>query len=171
MQLDTPIPAKYTEVLGNIVDYHKIDLFDFSYNWELKTGITKEDLQQAFIDRYYFREIGQETIQAFKHYLKTRWCELVPLYSRIFIANTKSDPTDLNNDEYNNNGTTIFNDAPKGVVDFDGKHATNYTTSSGQTTGRRGRTKAEIARSYRDVAFNPLEDFLNDLDELFMQIY
>lgn len=171
MQLDTPIPAKYTEVLGNIVDYYKIQLFDFEYEWPDDAGVTKERLQQAFIDRFYFREIGQETIQAFMHYMRTRWLELVPFYAGIFRAQAKSDPTDLNNDEYENDSMTVFNDAPKGVVEFDKNHATNYATGKGKSTGRRGRTKAEIARSVRDVAFNPLEDFLDDLDELFMGLF
>lgn len=171
MTLDTLIPAKFTEVLGNIVDYYKINLFDFDYTLPEGAGITPAELQQAFIDRFYFREIGQETITMFRHYLKARWVELIAVYGRIFVSNELSDPSDLTNDEYDNNGLSVFNDAPKGIVEFDKNHATSYTTSESHTKGRRGRTKAELARAYRDLAFNPLQDFLDDLDELFMQIY
>lgn len=171
MQLDTLIPAKYTEVLGNIIDYYNINIFDFEYDLDAAAGYTKEQLQQAFIDRFYLREIGQETTQMFMHYLRTRWLELIPFYGRIFAANAQSDPADLSNEDYENNGGNIYNDAPKGVVDFDGNHATNYTKYNNKTKGRRGRTKAEAARAYRDVAYNPLQDFLDDLDELFMQIF
>ncbi len=171
MQLDTLIPAKYTEVLGNIVDYYDINIFDFDYDLPENAAITKDKLQQAFIDRYYLREIGQETITMFLHYMRTRWLEIIPFYARIFAANAQSDPADLSNDEYSNKGGNVYNDAPKGVVEFDSNHATNYTKHEYTTKGRRGRTKAEAARAYRDVAYNPLQDFLDDLDDLFMQIY
>ena len=107
----------------------------------------------------------------FLHYMRTRWLEIIPFYARIFAANAQSDPADLSNDEYSNKGGNVYNDAPKGVVEFDSNHATNYTKHEYTTKGRRGRTKAEAARAYRDVAYNPLQDFLDDLDDLFMQIY
>lgn len=171
MQLDTPIPAKYTEVLGNIVDYYGINLFDFDYDLPADTGYTKDQIQQAFINRFYFREIGQETVDMFKVYLRQTWGELIPYYSKIFAANALADPTDLSNDEYDSGGMVVYNDAPKGVIEFDKVHATNYTKHDNKTKGRRGRTKAELSRSYRDVAYNPLSDFLDDLNDLFMQIY
>lgn len=169
------IPSNYTEVLGNIVDMG-INIFDFVYDIWTPTGeseeLTKQAIQQKFIDMYYFREIGQETITMFKHYLKQRWQLLIPEYNKLFEAeyNTTLDKA-LTNDSFESNNFSVYNDTPKGVVDFDNKHATSFTKNITNNKGLHGQSLAEATRNYMQLVTNVTNQFLMEFNDLFFQLY
>jgi hypothetical protein len=73
--------SRYTTQIRTIID-SEYPLFDFSYPIfdENYRGV----LEQKIIDRYYFREIGFETVGQFKHYLKTKLNEIMPYYNRLY---------------------------------------------------------------------------------------
>ena len=79
--------SKYTAQLRTIVD-NNINIFDFDYTRtpESIAIISNEQLQNDFIDRYYFREIGFETVERFKHYLKVKWKEELGEFDALLVA-------------------------------------------------------------------------------------
>lgn len=73
--------AKYTTQLRTLIE-GGVDLFDFSYPIfdENYRGV----LEQKIKDRYFFREIGLETVGQFKHFLKMKLNEIMPYYNRLY---------------------------------------------------------------------------------------
>lgn len=135
-------PAKYTEVLANIIDAG-IDIFDFDYT----SYLPKEELQNGFIDYYLYREIGFETIEMFKQRLKVRWQNIIERYNMIFEADAAVVPQDAFTDSTHSDsenitskrtiggmGQSVFNDAPLGQVPFDNTHASAITNSEQNST-------------------------------------
>lgn len=53
------------------------DLFDFLYSYKDKS------LEDRFIEHYYFRDIGFETVEMFKHYLRMEVVRKSPFYNRL----------------------------------------------------------------------------------------
>ena len=61
-----------------------ITLFDFDY--PIFDEMYRPVLEKKIINRYYFREIGLETVAQFKHFLRTRLNEIMPFYNRQYLA-------------------------------------------------------------------------------------
>ena len=78
--------SRYTLELRYIVESDNMKLFDFEYNFfdeELKT-----DFEKLFIDYFYFREIGFETIGRFKKELQTK-LNLIHHYYKEYYRTVK----------------------------------------------------------------------------------
>ena len=123
--------SKYTAELRTIIG-NNFDIFDFVYTRSeaSKAIISDEDLQQGFIDRYYFREVGFETLERFKHKLKTQWLESIGDFDKLLVAyNQNIDP--LTNMGGTIENVNIFNDTPKNALDFgnESTHATNISNN------------------------------------------
>lgn len=73
--------ARYTVELRTIVD-SGFNIFDFPYSFYDDTK--KAEFQQRFIDHFYFREIGAETVGRFKHYLADTFHLKLPYYNELF---------------------------------------------------------------------------------------
>lgn len=54
-----------------------------------KVDFDRERLQQKIVDRYRFRQIGQETPARFWHYFKTRMIEIMPYYVQMYEFDAK----------------------------------------------------------------------------------
>ena len=74
--------AKVTIELRNCLKIETFDLFDFEYPIEDVTW--KSELEAAIIDYFYFHEIGQETIDRFKHVFTSRMKLIMPYYNEMF---------------------------------------------------------------------------------------
>ena len=74
--------AEYTMELREIVS--KVNIFDFDY------PIWKEDYRKEFeakfINHFYFREIGVETVARFKHNLKEQLNLIMPFYNKMYYS-------------------------------------------------------------------------------------
>lgn len=87
-----------TVELGEIIR-SGVNVFDFDYPVPRKTidyngktctvDFDKAVLEQKIIDHYYFRQIGQETVGRFKHYLRTRMCEIMPYFVQLYEFDAK----------------------------------------------------------------------------------
>ena len=75
--------AKYRTQIRSIVE-SGYPLFDFDY--PIFDEMYRPVLEKKIIDRYYFREIGLETVAQFKHFLRTRLNEIMPFYNRQYLA-------------------------------------------------------------------------------------
>lgn len=158
--------SKYTAELRTIID-NGFDIFDFEYNRtdESKSILSDEKLQQGFIDHFYFREVGFETLERFKHKLKTQWLEslgeldafLVAYNQKINIfSNTKIEQT------------TVFEDTPLSKLGND-DYATNRTGSN--NSGYAGATEIELLDIYHQKLVDVQTEFYESFDNLFMQVF
>ena len=164
--------SKYTSELYKFIDIY--DIFDFQYprTNESKTIISNEDLQAGFINRYYFREIGFETVERFKHKLKTQWLESIGNFDKLLVAfNESINPK--TNVSSNAQNTSVFNDTPKNALDFgtEASHASNITHNTQTNVGLAGLTEIEALELYHDKLKDIISEFYNSFDNLFMQIF
>lgn len=74
--------ARYTIELKDVVLSHNI--FDFSYPFYDERK--KPEFEEKFIRHFYFREIGCETVDRFKHYLQDKMLTVFPYYNELFNA-------------------------------------------------------------------------------------
>lgn len=74
--------AMYTMELREILDNHKI--FDFYY------PIFSEDyrltFERKFMEHFYYREIGAETVARFKHNLREMLNLIMPYYNKMYMS-------------------------------------------------------------------------------------
>ena len=164
--------SKYTSELYKFIDIY--DIFDFQYTRtdESKAIISNEDLQAGFINRYYFREIGFETVERFKHKLKTQWLESIENFDKLLVAYNES-INPKTNVSSNTQNTSVFNDTPKNALDFgtEASHASNITHNTQTNTGLAGLTEIEALELYHDKLKDIVSEFYNSFDNLFMQIF
>lgn len=165
--------SKYTAELRTIIG-NNFDIFDFVYERDPKSTaiISNEDLQKGFIDHYYFREVGFETLERFKHKLKTQWLESIENFDKLLVAfNETINPKA--NISSNTQNTSIYNDTPKNALDFgaESSHASNITHNTQNNTGLAGLTEIEALELYHDKLKDIVTEFYNSFDNLFMQIF
>ena len=164
--------SKYTSELYKFIDIY--DIFDFQYSRsdESKAIISNEDLQAGFINRYYFREIGFETIERFKHKLKTQWLESIENFDKLLVAYNESINTKANMSS-NTQNTSVFNDTPKNALDFgaESSHASNITHNTQTNVGLAGLTEIEALELYHDKLKDIVSEYYDTFDNLFMQIF
>ena len=164
--------SKYTSELYKFIDIY--DIFDFQYprSDESKAIISNEDLQAGFINRYYFREIGFETIERFKHKLKTQWLESIENFDKLLVAYNESINTKANMSS-NTQNTSVFNDTPKNALDFgaESSHASNITHNTQTNVGLAGLTEIEALELYHDKLKDIVSEYYDTFDNLFMQIF
>ena len=165
--------SKYTAELRTIID-NNFDIFDFTYTRDPKSIaiLSNEDLQKGFIDHYYFREVGFETLERFKHKLKTQWLESLGELDKLLVAYNESINPKVNMSS-NTQNTSIFNDTPKNALDFgtESSHASSITHNIQNNTGLAGLTEIEALELYHDKIKDIQTEFYNSFDNLFMQIF
>ena len=164
--------SEYTSELYKFIDIY--DIFDFQYSRsdESKAIISNEDLQAGFINRYYFREIGFETVERFKHKLKTQWLESIGNFDKLLVAYNESINTKANMSS-NTQNTSVFNDTPKNALDFgaESSHASNITHNTQSNVGLAGLTEIEALELYHDKIKDIVSEYYDTFDNLFMQIF
>lgn len=165
--------SKYTAELRTIID-NNFDIFDFTYTRDPKSIaiLSNENLQKGFIDHYYFREVGFETLERFKHKLKTQWLESIENFDKLLVAFNESINPKVNMSS-NTQNTSIFNDTPKNALDFgtESSHASSITYNTQNNTGLAGLTEIEALELYHDKLKDIVSEFYNSFDNLFMQIF
>ena len=165
--------SKYTAELRTIID-NNFDIFDFEYtrSSESQAIVSDAALEQGFIDHFYFREVGFETLERFKHKLKTQWLESLGELDKLLVAYNESINPKVNMSS-NTQNTSIFNDTPKNALDFgtESSHASNITHNTQTNTGLAGLTEIEALELYHDKIKDIQTEFYNSFDNLFMQIF
>lgn len=110
--------AKYTLELRTIYEDTNVKLFDFDY--DLYDNNLKPIFEKKFFEYFYFDEIGQPTIQRFKHMLKSKLHMIMPYYQQLYETELRCGEVDfmLNKDltetfvreiENSSNGNTSIN--------------------------------------------------------------
>lgn len=165
--------SKYTAELRTIIA-NNFNIFDFEYTRtaESQAIISNDNLQQGFINHFYFREVGFETLGRFKHKLKTQWLESIANFDKLLVKYNEDINTKSNVGSSVNN-TSIYNDTPKNALDFgeQSTHATSITDNKQNTKGYAGITEIELLELYHDKLKDIQTEFYNSFDNLFMQIF
>lgn len=165
--------SNYTAELRTIIS-NNFDIFDFEYtrSSESQAIVSDEKLEQGFKDHYYFREVAFETLERFKHKLKTQWLESIENFDKLLVAFNESINTKANISS-NTQNTSVFNDTPKNALDFgaESSHATNITHNTQSNVGLAGLTEIEALELYHDKLKDIVTEFYNSFDNLFMQIF
>ena len=96
---------------------NNINIFNFDYELE----IDKDTFEKHFIEYFYFREIGSETIARFIHNLKVTFNEHLPLFNELcktakieYDVVNNYDVTEKIINEGTGNSTTTLSDTTKG---------------------------------------------------------
>ena len=149
-ELFTPIkfnPPLYTreQVEGFFKDYQLTEfLTQDQINVIEETGIwSKDRLARKIVDHYYMRELGQETIGLWKHYVKVTMQELMEEYlPLIYSSAIEYDPlvnvdytetferTASNSGSANSSGLGVASDTPQGRITKSDILAGNYASST-----------------------------------------
>ena len=74
--------ANYTVELRTIEQKEKV--FNFNYPFYSESKAEKEVFEKLFIKHFYFREIGFETPERFKHKLEAKLNLIMPYYSQLY---------------------------------------------------------------------------------------
>ena len=162
--------SKYTAELRTIID-NGFDIFDFEYErTEASQAIvSNEKLQEGFVNHFYFREIGFETLERFKFYLKTKWLESLGEFDKLLVA--YNDPINVKSNVGSNIKTkSVYNDTPKSKLD-DTDYASSITDNDQKSTGYAGITESELLEIYHNNLRDIQTEFYNKFDNLFMQIF
>lgn len=142
--------ARYTLEIREIVESKNLKLFDFDYNFFDEN--LKPDFEKMFIDYFYFREIGQETIGRFKKELQTK-LNVIYHYYKEYYKTVKQveieefmvtkDATDTftrilegesvasgqtvgtSETQSNSSSTNKFYDTPRNKINFENANITN----------------------------------------------
>ena len=165
--------SKYTAELRAIIA-NDFDIFDFEYKRtaESQAVVSNEDLQTGFFNHFYFREVGFETLERFKHKLKTQWLESLGELDSLLVAYSK--PVEVKSNLGSNvNNVSVFNDTPKSALDFgeQATHASSITDNKQDSKGYAGITEIELLELYHDKIKDIQTEFYNSFDNLFMQIF
>lgn len=181
--------SRYTAELRTIIN-NNFDIFDFTYTRSnaSQSIISDTDLEQGFIDHYYFREVGFETLERFKHKLKAQWIESIEVFDKLLVAynqeidtltNNGTTSTTTSSNSGSSSNKSIFNDTPTshlGTTDY----ASSITDNEGSTTDNgtitqssTGKTMSdiELLELYHDKIKDVITEFYNSFDNLFMQIF
>lgn len=165
--------SNYTAELRTIID-NNFDIFDFTYtrSSESQAILSDEKLEQGFIDHYYFREVGFETLERFKHKLKTQWLESIENFDKLLVAFNETINPKVNMSS-NTQNTSVFNDTPKNALDFGAgsSHASSISHNTQNNTGLTGLTEIEALELYHDKLKDIVTEFYASFDNLFMQIF
>lgn len=123
--------AQYTMELKTIIE-NGIDIFDFDF--PLFDETYRETFKQKFINHFYFREIGSETVGRFKFYLKEQLNLIMPVFNKMYMSQgleqrildnydvtetytrTTTGNTTANN---TNENLSLYSDTPKKRIDID----------------------------------------------------
>lgn len=73
--------AAVTMELRNVLLMNDFKLFDFEYQCDDLNF--KQFIENQFVSNYYFHEIGQETIDRWKHRVKTKFETIMPYYNEL----------------------------------------------------------------------------------------
>lgn len=187
--------AKVTIELKNLLKIESFDLFDFEYPIE-DVG-WKEELEQDIINYFYFHEIGQETVDRFKHVFSSKLKLLMPFYNEMFrskmmvldpILTHKLEETMEDNSSINStvtgNSDTVFTEYPEHTTMIDNipsnKSEGNSTQAQGTSSARdykkviqglQGGDPNKLLGEYRKNIININQMIINDLKHCFILIY
>ncbi len=155
------------KTIKEIIVDDEVDIFDFDYT--LNPLKDSDELEQAFIDRYYYKHIEYDDIEQFKHELKVLWRESLTNYNKKITANA-IELNVIRNSSGDLTVTQVYNDMPDSAIDSD-DYATTITRNTNAQSGYSGTTEAELLAKYYDNLRDIDSEFLDIFNVLFLGLY
>lgn len=137
--------AQYTLELREIVKNK--DIFK-SINYDLYNNDYKPIFEEKFIKRYYFREIGCETVGRFLIYLESTLNEIMPYYTQLYKTTTFIYDPLLNYD--------LTEEITREII---GENSTSSTTTNN------GETRSYDTPITRNDVYKKSPSFINDTND------
>lgn len=165
----------FTLTIDEIINEYGINIFDFEYiftefNYYGK-NITKEELQNMFIEYYRYYPISFETIQRFKFELKRKWIKNITIYNKIFEIQPKDYKLYDKVRDYitSTRGNIDYSDTPNEPMIGDNNYLTNKTLTNSEIDGKETLSKNEVEK-YSNLMTklkNGVYEFFDLFDDLF----
>lgn len=184
---------EFTMELGEVekdLEYQGKSIFDFEY--DLPEFMDKQALQYQFLNHYYFREIGLESVPRFLQRFQTAWLEKLNEYSIKFEAaynnltadnllNSYNESVASTNDiSDNENGTSDLNLTPMSSLDPNKNYKTSITksqnvktTNANLSSTRKGYNGDSVFKNINKLITdhtNVINQFIEEFDYLFMGV-
>ncbi|NCC80421.1 MAG: hypothetical protein EOM07_12565 [Clostridia bacterium] len=186
--------AQVTMELRTVLQMTDFNLFDFDYECDDLTW--KAKLEQQFIDTYYFNEIGQETIDRWKHHIRTKFQSIMPYYNKLYnttlmeinplitkretetyegdnaSAGLSSSTDNSKNFDYPQNANPATDiassmDDNQGTLETSGNSSMNYERIMEGFEGN----QSELLKSYRENILRINTMIMKECKDLFILIY
>lgn len=123
--------ATYTVELRKMMSEYGIDIFDFDYPFYTSDKQAKKEFEELFINRYYFHEIGAETVDRWKQMLKARLMLKMPYYTQLYQTQWERVGKDMMNSKDLTETTTRKMES----MDSSNGSTSHKTSSSGRADG------------------------------------
>lgn len=185
--------AKYTIELRQLMSDPLFNLFDFDYDFYSDDIEIKKDFEHKFIQRYFFNEIGFETIQRFKFHVKQTLDLKANYYKQLYQSELRVKDIDfmLNKDytetqiiEFNkksdveNNNTTNENYKESNLDNGNANLSSNSLTSinesdnktSDKTLGNEEGTQTQTLKGRGNIGITSSSELLIKWRESFINI-
>ena len=160
--------TQYTLTLKEIID-NGYNIFDFDYT--LYDGGDKTALENEIKDFYYLREMGAETVDRFLFYFRVTFLKNLKMYNVKMEAYTTTNIEILNNMRTHASNKNIFNDTPDNKLTELVDYATNITENEASADGKINAADIELLNKFVDGYKNLTGEFINSLNDCFMQIF
>lgn len=161
--------------IDDILNKYGYEIFDFDYEWENVTlfgeEITKEVLQNKFIEYYQYYPISVETIESFKFELKRLWLKNIKPLNMLI----KSFPTDITLEDTKKifNGElemeNKFSDTPNQPMEGEEAYLTYIAKNKNNNSSTETESKNPINKFYNiyNKYNNIMYDFYDKFNNLF----
>lgn len=166
--------SEYTMELNEVIEeLVKQNSSLFAFDYHLPEFIDKENLEAQFIEHYFFREIGQETIPRFLQRFRTKWVEMLQEYDLKFkvVHDKLTSASALNTYEDNLKDTNTFKATPMSSMQEGRNYNTTITDLEGKHFGYNN--KSNIFKNISSMLGDHNEvinNFINEFDYLFMGV-
>lgn len=163
--------AKYTTQIRTIIQNQSDDFQLFGFTYPIFDEAYRPVLEAKIINRFFFREIGFETVGMFQHYLMTKMNEIMPYYNQLYQSQLiEVDPlvTHKFNDvqtrnttgnaqaQSNSSGSSneVYSDTPQGKLTIPQGYATSVTDTLSGSEGTSAQTVTNTDEYIRNLSGN-----------------
>lgn len=150
------------EIFNFDFPYHEIRIPYTDINGqEHNLDLTRDGFEKRFIERFYFRQIGQETPVRFRHYLKAKLNDVMPYYVQmqksVSLMLDIADPFESYNLTETFERTASQNETKTGT--------SSDTTTSEKTGSANNSTQSENIKKFSDTPQGEIENIESYLSE------
>ncbi len=180
--------ANYTITIEELIE-NGVELFD---DFPIFNEAYRQILKDRIIEFYYLREIGSETVGAFKHRLNARLRLIMPYYNEMYkstlfefdpLLNYQIKEVFTRNIVNTGKSKALFSDTAQGRITLeDSQHISEITDGSTDDEGTEEfnrtmegnigvQTYSTLLTDFRKTFINVDKMIIDELNNLFMLVY
>lgn len=156
------LDSSYTVELRYLADDPDFDIFGFDYDFY--EPMFMKNFERKFIDHYYFREIGAETVARWKHMLKSRLNMIMPYYKQLYETELACEGIQfmLNKDLKE----TFVRDVARDNEQSATQEGTNRNETESNSNGNTDFKESSLDNGNANLSYNMLTSINNTTNEL-----